>query len=112
MGSAFLLFPSHRSQFPPQIPKKLVTTVSGCADDALAGVVACNPGLRLLQGHRVVLRDDLQAIRGRVALLSGGGSGHEPAHAGETPLSHLYPPPTGTVPSPLPSPQATWGREC
>ncbi|XP_064571438.1 triokinase/FMN cyclase [Zonotrichia leucophrys gambelii] len=65
-----------------EIPKKLVTTVSGCADDSLAGVVACNPGLRLLQGHRVVLRDDLQAIRGRVALLSGGGSGHEPAHAG------------------------------
>ncbi|XP_037993244.1 triokinase/FMN cyclase [Motacilla alba alba] len=65
-----------------QVPKKLVTTVSGCADDALAGLVACNSGLRLLQGHRVVLRDDLQAIRGRVALLSGGGSGHEPAHAG------------------------------
>ncbi|XP_059704553.1 triokinase/FMN cyclase [Haemorhous mexicanus] len=65
-----------------EIPKKLVTTVSGCADDALAGMVACNSGLRLLQGHRVVLRDDLQAIRGRVALLSGGGSGHEPAHAG------------------------------
>ncbi|NWY90898.1 TKFC cyclase, partial [Loxia curvirostra] len=67
------------------IPKKLVTTVSSCADDALAGVVACNSGLRLLQGHRVVLRDDLQAICGRVALLSGGGSGHEPAHAGENP---------------------------
>ncbi|NWV59580.1 TKFC cyclase, partial [Malurus elegans] len=67
------------------IPKKLVTTVSGCADDAVAGLVACNPGLRLLQGHRVVLRGDLPAIRGRVALLSGGGSGHEPAHAGETP---------------------------
>ncbi|XP_041326350.1 triokinase/FMN cyclase [Pyrgilauda ruficollis] len=65
-----------------EVPKKLVTTVSGCADDALAGLVACNSGLRLLQGHRVVLRNDLQAIRGRVALLSGGGSGHEPAHAG------------------------------
>ncbi|NXI01094.1 TKFC cyclase, partial [Pachycephala philippinensis] len=64
------------------VPKKLVTTVSGCADDAVAGLVACNPGLRLLQGHRVVLRSDLPAIRGRVALLSGGGSGHEPAHAG------------------------------
>ncbi|NWY70426.1 TKFC cyclase, partial [Erithacus rubecula] len=64
------------------VPKKLVTTVSGCADDAVAGLVACNPGLRLLQGHRVVLRGDLLAIRGRVALLSGGGSGHEPAHAG------------------------------
>ncbi|RLV97184.1 hypothetical protein DV515_00012034, partial [Chloebia gouldiae] len=65
-----------------EVPKKLVTTVSGCADDSLAGLVACNSGLRLLQGHRVVLRHDLQAIRGRVALLSGGGSGHEPAHAG------------------------------
>ncbi|XP_002195836.5 triokinase/FMN cyclase [Taeniopygia guttata] len=65
-----------------EVPKKLVTTVSGCADDALAGLVACNSGLQLLQGHRVVLRHDLQAIRGRVALLSGGGSGHEPAHAG------------------------------
>ncbi|NXQ60603.1 TKFC cyclase, partial [Anthoscopus minutus] len=64
------------------VPKKLVTTVSGCADDALAGLVACNPGLRMLQGHRVVLQADLLAIRGRVALLSGGGSGHEPAHAG------------------------------
>ncbi|NXC36512.1 TKFC cyclase, partial [Campylorhamphus procurvoides] len=64
------------------IPKKLVTSVSGCVDDALAGLVSCNPGLRLLRGHRVILRDDLPAIRGRVALLSGGGSGHEPAHAG------------------------------
>uniref|UniRef100_A0A8C8A8R2 Triokinase/FMN cyclase n=1 Tax=Otus sunia TaxID=257818 RepID=A0A8C8A8R2_9STRI len=61
---------------------KLVNSVTGCADDALAGLVACNAGLRLLQGHRVVLRADLVAIRGRVALLSGGGSGHEPAHAG------------------------------
>uniref|UniRef100_A0A8C3HXL5 Triokinase/FMN cyclase n=1 Tax=Chrysemys picta bellii TaxID=8478 RepID=A0A8C3HXL5_CHRPI len=54
----------------------------GCADDALAGLVACNPAIQLLQGHRVALRADLENIRGRVALLSGGGSGHEPAHAG------------------------------
>ncbi|NWI35221.1 TKFC cyclase, partial [Picathartes gymnocephalus] len=88
------------------VPKKLVTTVSGCADDALAGLVACNPGLRLLQGHRVVLRDDLPAIRGRVALLSGGGSGHEPAHAGETPASAPPGPPThgrAAEPSSLPT---------
>ena len=71
-----------------QVPKKLVNSVAGCADDALAGLVACNPGLRLLQGHRVVLRADLVAIRDRVALLSGGGSGHEPAHAGEPPRRH------------------------
>ncbi|KAG8505704.1 Triokinase/FMN cyclase [Galemys pyrenaicus] len=62
--------------------KKLVNSVEGCADDALAGLVACNPNLQLLQGHRVALRSDLDSLRGRVALLSGGGSGHEPAHAG------------------------------
>ncbi|KAM7086105.1 triokinase/FMN cyclase isoform 1-T2 [Molossus nigricans] len=62
--------------------KKLVNSVEGCADDALAGLVACNPNLQLLQGHRVALRSDLDSLKGRVALLSGGGSGHEPAHAG------------------------------
>uniref|UniRef100_A0A8I3WY76 Triokinase and FMN cyclase n=1 Tax=Callithrix jacchus TaxID=9483 RepID=A0A8I3WY76_CALJA len=62
--------------------KKLVNSVTGCADDALAGLVACNPNLQLLQGHRVALRSDLDSLKGRVALLSGGGSGHEPAHAG------------------------------
>ncbi|XP_032632291.1 triokinase/FMN cyclase isoform X1 [Chelonoidis abingdonii] len=65
-----------------QVSKKLVNSVPGSADDALAGLVACNPDIQLLQGHRVALRSDLENIRGRVALLSGGGSGHEPAHAG------------------------------
>ncbi|XP_028916646.1 triokinase/FMN cyclase [Ornithorhynchus anatinus] len=62
--------------------KKLVNSVIGCADDALAGLVACNPDLQILRGHRVALRSDLESLKGRVALLSGGGSGHEPAHAG------------------------------
>ncbi|KAH0621071.1 hypothetical protein JD844_022089 [Phrynosoma platyrhinos] len=62
--------------------KKLVNTVLGCADDSLAGIVACNPYLQLLQGHRVALRSDLENLQGKVALISGGGSGHEPAHAG------------------------------
>nr|XP_044606187.1 triokinase/FMN cyclase isoform X2 [Equus asinus] len=62
--------------------KKLLNSVAGCADDALAGLVACDPNLQLLQGHRVALRSDLDSLKGRVALLSGGGSGHEPAHAG------------------------------
>nr|XP_020647985.1 triokinase/FMN cyclase [Pogona vitticeps]XP_020647987.1 triokinase/FMN cyclase [Pogona vitticeps] len=62
--------------------KKLVNTILGCADDSLAGIVACNPHLQLLQGHRVALRSDLENVQGKVALISGGGSGHEPAHAG------------------------------
>lgn len=62
--------------------KKLVNSVAGCADDAFAGTVACNPGLQLLQGHRVALRTDLDSLKGQVAVLTGGGSGHEPAHIG------------------------------
>ncbi|PNJ22127.1 TKFC isoform 16, partial [Pongo abelii] len=54
--------------------KKLVNSVAGCADDALAGLVACNPNLQLLEGHRVALRSDLDSLKGQVALLSGGGS--------------------------------------
>ncbi|XP_077605055.1 triokinase/FMN cyclase isoform X1 [Crocuta crocuta] len=87
---AALLIPEQVAQlWPPlevaqrtQTSKKLVNTVAGCADEALAGLVACNPHLQLLQGHRVALRSDLDSLKGRVALLSGGGSGHEPAHTG------------------------------
>ncbi|XP_005988046.1 triokinase/FMN cyclase isoform X1 [Latimeria chalumnae] len=65
-----------------QASKKLLNSVDGCVDDALEGMVICNPGLQLLAGHRVILRSDHANIKGKVALLAGGGSGHEPAHAG------------------------------
>ncbi|XP_075044063.1 triokinase/FMN cyclase isoform X2 [Mixophyes fleayi] len=65
-----------------EVSKKLLNSIPGCVDDALHGITCCSPGLRVLQGHRVILRADLDRIKGRVALLSGGGSGHEPAHAG------------------------------
>lgn len=56
-------------------------------DDALEGIVSSNGGLSLLRGHRVVLRSDLQNLKGKVALISGGGSGHEPAHVGK--VTHM-----------------------
>uniref|UniRef100_A0A8D2J4E8 Triokinase/FMN cyclase n=1 Tax=Varanus komodoensis TaxID=61221 RepID=A0A8D2J4E8_VARKO len=59
-----------------------MNTIMSCADESLAGLVACNPNLQLLHGHRVALRSDLENVQGKVALISGGGSGHEPAHAG------------------------------
>src|SRR5262245_22803403 len=47
------------------------------------GLVALYPGLRRLPGYTVLVRADIDEAReGRVALISGGGSGHEPAHAG------------------------------
>ncbi|XP_019967815.2 triokinase/FMN cyclase [Paralichthys olivaceus] len=62
--------------------KKLINSVDSCVDEALCGLVRASGGLSLLKGHRVVLRSDLERLRGKVALLSGGGSGHEPAHGG------------------------------
>ncbi|XP_015245917.1 PREDICTED: triokinase/FMN cyclase-like, partial [Cyprinodon variegatus] len=62
--------------------KKLINSVDRCVDEALCGLVRASGGLCLLKGHRVVLRSDLDNLKGKVGLLSGGGSGHEPAHGG------------------------------
>ncbi|XP_061619956.1 triokinase/FMN cyclase isoform X2 [Phyllopteryx taeniolatus] len=62
--------------------KKLINAAEDCVDEALCGLVRASGGLSLLRGHRVVLRSDLDPVRGKVALLAGGGSGHEPAHGG------------------------------
>lgn len=64
--------------------KKLINDVSTVVPDMLDGLVAFNPGLSLLQGSTIVVRVDAEAAaaRGEVALISGGGSGHEPAHGG------------------------------
>uniref|UniRef100_A0A3B5ACD1 Triokinase/FMN cyclase n=1 Tax=Stegastes partitus TaxID=144197 RepID=A0A3B5ACD1_9TELE len=62
--------------------RKLINSVDACVDEALWGLVRASGGLSLLRGHRVVVRSDLHSLRGKVALVSGGGSGHEPAHGG------------------------------
>ncbi|MFM0649333.1 dihydroxyacetone kinase subunit DhaK [Paraburkholderia bryophila] len=64
--------------------KKLINDVSAVVPDMLDGLAALNPNLSLLQGGSIVVRADAEsaAARGEVALISGGGSGHEPAHGG------------------------------
>ncbi|CAH1262273.1 TKFC [Branchiostoma lanceolatum] len=66
-----------------KVTKKLLDSVETCVDDMLEGLVAVNPGLRLLAGHHVVLREDWEDVRAnKVAVVSGGGSGHEPGYHG------------------------------
>lgn len=61
--------------------KKLINSAETAVDDALEGLTMLHPGLRLLQGgHRVVVREQIE--KGKVALICGGGSGHEPFCAG------------------------------
>lgn len=63
--------------------KKLVNDPRAVVREMLEGAVALAPGQALLEGWNVVLRADLPPAGAReVALISGGGSGHEPAHAG------------------------------
>jgi len=60
--------------------KKLINSAESAVDEALDGLTFIHPGLRRLQGHRVILREKVD--NQKVALLSGGGSGHEPFCAG------------------------------
>ncbi len=64
--------------------KKLINQPGNVVREMLEGITLGNRDLTLLPGENVVMRADIDAHRrsGRVSLISGGGSGHEPAHAG------------------------------
>lgn len=63
--------------------KKLVNDPRHVVREMLEGICDLHPGLALLADEDVVVRAGLPVPADRhVALLSGGGSGHEPAHAG------------------------------
>lgn len=63
--------------------KKLINRPEHVVDEMLEGLLTIYPGLARLSEHNVILRADAGTVRDRqVALISGGGSGHEPAHAG------------------------------
>ncbi|MFK0206152.1 dihydroxyacetone kinase family protein [Agrobacterium sp. NPDC090283] len=63
--------------------KKLINDPATVVRDMLEGVVALSPATILLADENVVIRSGLpEAEKRKVAVLSGGGSGHEPAHAG------------------------------
>ncbi|XP_065846348.1 triokinase/FMN cyclase-like isoform X2 [Oscarella lobularis] len=61
--------------------KKLVNDPDNAVEEAIDGFLICNPTLVRLDGTRAVIRRDF-SDENKVALLCGGGSGHEPAHVG------------------------------
>ena len=63
--------------------KKFINRPENVVEEMLEGLVVLHPGCTRLPGHKVLIRADAgQARQQQVAILSGGGSGHEPAHAG------------------------------
>jgi dihydroxyacetone kinase-like protein len=61
--------------------KKLINSPDTVVDDALIGVVAAHGNLVRVIEPNVVVRADAPKA-GKVGVLSGGGSGHEPMHGG------------------------------
>lgn len=65
--------------------KKLINDPHDVVIEFIEGLVETYPGLQYLDGFpevKVVLRADVSSTYDKVAVISGGGSGHEPAHAG------------------------------
>ena len=63
--------------------KKFINRPQDVVEEMLHGLVVLYPGCARLPGHNVLIRADANpATASQVAILSGGGSGHEPAHAG------------------------------
>ncbi|MFD4370948.1 dihydroxyacetone kinase subunit DhaK [Streptomyces sp. NPDC058486] len=61
--------------------KMLINVPETVVADGLRGLAAAHPELTVDVERRVVVRRDAP-VAGKVALVSGGGSGHEPLHAG------------------------------
>ena len=64
--------------------KKLVNDPRQLVRESLEGLTDLDPKLSLMEDENVVIRADVPTDPGSrpIALLSGGGSGYEPAHAG------------------------------
>jgi phosphoenolpyruvate---glycerone phosphotransferase subunit DhaK len=62
--------------------KKLINKPEDVVTDELKGLVAAHPDLvRVDFEHQIVVRADAPVV-GKVGVISGGGSGHEPMHGG------------------------------
>ena len=61
--------------------KKFLNTAEAYLHDTLTGIAAAHPELAVDLDRRIIVRADAPKP-GKVGLVSGGGSGHEPLHGG------------------------------
>src|SRR6185503_16392263 len=61
--------------------KKLINDPADVVTEALRGVELAHPQLRVDHENKVVFRGDAP-VQGKVGIVSGGGSGHEPLQGG------------------------------
>jgi dihydroxyacetone kinase-like protein len=68
--------------------KKLINDPADVVQEALLGIEAAHPDLRVDHTNKIVYRADAPRP-GKVGVVSGGGSGHEPLHGGFVGLGML-----------------------
>ena len=68
--------------------KKLINDPQNVVAEALRGIEAAQPDVRVDHTNRIIYRRDASKS-GKVGLVSGGGSGHEPLHGGFVGLGML-----------------------
>jgi dihydroxyacetone kinase-like protein len=68
--------------------KKLINDPQHVVGEALLGIEAARPEVRVDHANRIIYRRDAP-VAGKVGLVSGGGSGHEPLHGGFVGLGML-----------------------
>ena len=71
--------------------KKLINSAETVVTEALEGVAAAHPSLSVDVENKVIVRAG-GPTPGKVGLVSGGGSGHEPLHGGFVGYGMLMPP--------------------
>ena len=63
--------------------KKLINDAASCVNDAVEGLLLTDARLMRVGNLNILVRQDILQVRDTlVSIISGGGSGHEPAHAG------------------------------
>ncbi len=94
-----------------QVVKKFINDPETVVPEALAGMAAAHAGLlRVDLENQLVLRAEAP-VQGKVGLVSGGGSGHEPLHGGLVGLGMLDAACAGAVfTSPVPDQMAAATR--
>src|SRR4051812_6172064 len=68
--------------------KKLINDPNDVVVEALLGIEAAHPDLRVDHHQKIIYRGDAPRA-GKVGIISGGGSGHEPLHGGFVGLGML-----------------------
>jgi hypothetical protein len=88
---SYLVFGAESFKFASHLPKsltvmsakKLLNDPADCVAEAVEGLLLSHPDLKRVEGTNVIVRGDIESFKNdHVTIISGGGSGHEPAHAG------------------------------